>query len=73
MTTLQQQVEHFRDYWKVPQEDIDLLVKLAVQDYFDRQTVKRTEFWNKAITQMKEAGSYNEETNWGKPVGEEVW
>ena len=54
MTTLQQQVEHFRDYWKVPQEDIYLLVKLAVQDYFDRQTVKITKFWNKAI--IKEAG-----------------
>lgn len=73
MTTLQQQVEHFKDYWKVPQADIDLLVKLAVQDYFDRQETKRTEFWNKAVIQMKEAGSYNEETNWGKPVGEEVW
>ena len=46
MTTLQQQVEHFRDYWKVPQEDIDLLVKLAVKDYFDRQTVKRTEYYS---------------------------
>jgi hypothetical protein len=29
MTTLQQQVEHFRDYWKVPQEDIDKLIELV--------------------------------------------
>ena len=73
MTTLEQQIAHLKDYWKVPQEDVDLLVKLALADYFDKQTAKRTEFWNKAVIQMKEAGSYNEETNWGKPVGEEVW
>ena len=51
MTTLEQQIAHFKDYWKVPQEDIDLLVKLAVQDYLDRQTVKRTEFWDKPVVE----------------------
>lgn len=29
MTTLEQQIAHFRDYWKVPQEDIDKLIELV--------------------------------------------
>jgi hypothetical protein len=59
MTTLEQQIEHFKDYWKVPQEDIDLLVKLVLEDYLTKQT----EFWNKAVIQMKANNSYSEETN----------
>lgn len=33
MTTLEQQIAHFRDYWKVPQEDINKLIELAIVDY----------------------------------------
>jgi hypothetical protein len=61
MTTLEQQIAHLQDYWNVPQEDIDLLVKLAVKDYFDKQAVKRTEFLNKAVMQMKANNIYNDE------------
>lgn len=35
MTTLEQQIAHFRDYWKVPQEDIDKLIKLVIANYLE--------------------------------------
>ena len=76
MTTLQQQVEHFRDYWKVPQEDIDSLIELAIVDYRAKQTIKQNERLNKFVSEMKAKGNYSaeyKELDWGKPVGEEVW
>ena len=36
MTTLEQQIAHFRDYWKVPQTDIDKLIELAIVDYLSK-------------------------------------
>lgn len=35
MTTLEQQIAHFRDYWKVPQKDIDKLIKLVLANYLE--------------------------------------
>lgn len=35
MTTLEQQIAHFKDYWKVPQEDTDKLIELVLANYLE--------------------------------------
>ena len=50
MTTLEQQINHFKDYWKVPQADIDSLIELAIVDYRAKQTIKQNERLNKFVS-----------------------
>lgn len=35
MTTLEQQIAHFKDYWNVPQEDTDKLIELVLANYLE--------------------------------------
>lgn len=60
MTTLEQQIAHLRDYWKVPQEDIDKLMKLAIKDY---ELIRKQNLLYELV----------DETIWARPIGEEVW
>ena len=73
MTTLEQQIAHFRNYWNVPQEDIDKLIELAIKDNNVKQAAKKEKFLYEAISRMKATNVHSEEANWGKPEGKEVW
>lgn len=38
MTTLQQQIEHFKEYWNIPEEELAKLRQLIIKDYLETKS-----------------------------------
>jgi hypothetical protein len=73
MTTLEQQIAHLKNYWNVPQEDIDKLMELVIKDYCNKELIRKKNLLYELVNKMKTDNIHNEETDWGNPEGEEIW
>lgn len=40
MTTLQQQMSHFKDYWGIPEEELIKLRQLIIKDYLETKSTE---------------------------------